>query len=522
MSLYNGQVIDIHTHIFNAHCLPVAGALHSKGVPVLLANVLKPMINSLTGKLDEYKDGGEEGFYKLIVDIEESGREDLKLLTGALLQVSSAIIEKNIQKSGSSRLFIQSHNGRVSVEQALQEYPLFIILLNIEAFASVNSDSFPEKQPECFYIDSDAGKDEISRTIQHYIQYRFEYPLTILLASVSDIVTDGVHTGVNTLRFMMMMMLSTETIARKLFSTYQKNNHGLKAVQLMMDMEKAYDEEPQILFKDQLHLFADTMNIINSGDKRLFGFVAFDPRRDNSTVMVKMGIRLGNLGIKLYPPLGYMPINNSNTKLDKRLIELYDYCIEPGNDIPIIVHSTAFGFQVKEGSGFLSNPAFWQNVLEMNNHKYKSLRLCYGHAGGMGKINNGKVTVPGWGVPDKEWYGEGDMNFARTVVKHCRQYLNVYCDLSYFDEIMRINPDTSGMLSYFRHHFIREMKSDNGGAYRFSDKVMYGSDWHMPEMIPRLNKYFDFFRELFNDAELISYRENFFFRNALKFLKQDR
>ena len=70
----------------------------------------------------------------------------------------------------------------------------------------------------------------------------------------------------------------------------------------------------------------------------------------------------------------------------------------------------------------------------------------------------------------------------------------------------------------FKKNFIAAFKSD-GDGYKFADKAMYGSDWHMPHMIGHTAKFLDFFIELFNDPVLRPHKEKFFYRNALRFLK---
>jgi hypothetical protein len=59
---YSGIVIDMHTHIFNAHCIPLNGVLRQKGVPYPFNEALASLFNLLTGKLDFYKHGGKRAF----------------------------------------------------------------------------------------------------------------------------------------------------------------------------------------------------------------------------------------------------------------------------------------------------------------------------------------------------------------------------------------------------------------------------------------------------------------------------
>jgi len=188
---------------------------------------------------------------------------------------------------------------------------------------------------------------------------------------------------------------------------------------------------------------------------------------------------------------------------------LYDDCIR--NDRPILTHCTVEGFEAYEGSGLLSNPVHWQQVLGAKSNKYQKLRLCYGHAGGIGKNSE----YLGWGAAGELW--ESPNNFARMVVEHCRTYPHVYCDMSHYEAIMKDDE----VKKAFVKNFVREMRNESGN-YLFRKKVMYGSDWHMPEMVQRTRPYLDFFRELFSKTSIKDYAEDFFYRNAVRFLNLEK
>jgi len=85
---YSGTVIDMHTHIFNAHCIPLKGVLRQKGVPYPFNQVLASLFNLLTGKLDSYEDRGEEGFQQLVLAFDGSS-ERLEMIGDALASISA-------------------------------------------------------------------------------------------------------------------------------------------------------------------------------------------------------------------------------------------------------------------------------------------------------------------------------------------------------------------------------------------------------------------------------------------------
>ena len=55
---------------------------------------------------------------------------------------------------------------------------------------------------------------------------------------------------------------------------------------------------------------------------------------------------------------------------------------------------------------------------------------------------------------------------------------------------------------------------------KFYDKVMYGTDWHMMEMVRHTQEFLDSFRGIFADHDWLTadMADKFFFRNAVKFL----
>jgi hypothetical protein len=57
MSTYPDRVFDVHTHLFNAHALPVEailerGSLNGKKLPAWLAKLVAGLVNALVGAED--------------------------------------------------------------------------------------------------------------------------------------------------------------------------------------------------------------------------------------------------------------------------------------------------------------------------------------------------------------------------------------------------------------------------------------------------------------------------------------
>ena len=153
--------------------------------------------------------------------------------------------------------------------------------------------------------------------------------------------------------------------------------------------------------------------------------------------------------------------------------------------------------------------------------QFPDLSLSYGHAGGGGANNydpgaDQEVFFPGWyAVNSDAW--DSPRNFARKVLQHCRTYEHVYCDFSYFHGMM----GDAHKAAAFKENLVKAFEG-NDGAFGFSNKAMYGSDWHMPRMARSAADYLDFMIELFDDAALRPFKDNFFYKNALRFLDLGR
>ena len=307
------------------------------------------------------------------------------------------------------------------------------------------------------------------------------------------------------LKFFLLMLSKEETMISNLVSGYRIEQNVGPILHLMMDMQKGFsDEEPYFSFPEQIYRMKE---IVESARGKFFGFVGFDPRRENSLKIIKSTLGKENVGIKIYPPLGYRPFEE---QYQKQFEELYGYCCK--KNIPVMTHCTPVGFESHAGAGAFSDPDNWENVLT----QFPKLKLCYGHAGGAGTKNielaSGKeVYFPGWCDDHSQW--EDKRCFAQRVVVHCKKYLNVYCDVSYICPVI----DDSEKAGLFKANFVRAYSKN--GEFDFADKAMYGTDWHMPKMTRSTSNYLDFMVELFDSTpEITLHKEKFFYINALKYL----
>ncbi len=141
-------------------------------------------------------------------------------------------------------------------------------------------------------------------------------------------------------------------------------------IQHMMDVENTYDGKAQITWKNQLSCYRQ-LDEASSG--RVLHFVAFDPfSRKAALDRVKRGTKEGAIGIKLYPPSGYRATSNAvppepksgealrqqwkhrysklpGAALDAILDQLFRYCTNL--DIPLLAHCSPQGFEAGTNYG---------------------------------------------------------------------------------------------------------------------------------------------------------------------------
>jgi predicted TIM-barrel fold metal-dependent hydrolase len=228
---------------------------------------------------------------------------------------------------------------------------------------------------------------------------------------------------------------------------------------------------------------------------KIFPFLAVDPRRIGVMKLIEMKINKGKgafKGIKLYPPLGYLPTHPN-------LTEVFEYCAQ--YDIPITLHCSPGGmknfrkknyirsweeknhwedFKTSEGnkSVYYTAPAQWRPVLK----KWPNLRVNFAHFGGGDQLVAGQL----------EWLNE--------IIRLIKDYPFVYTDISYHTD--KASP--SKLLELIeKHDFLNK-------------RVMFGTDYIMMMMdlsLGGLNNYFDHY---------IGLNSRLRYENARDFLKIQR
>ncbi len=451
------KVIDVHTHIFNARDLPLVGVLNALGAPRKVAEIAAWAMNKATPKDD--KEPRREVSMNLverpeIEDLSEPDRETLLDYVG---------------RNRQAPLRAAAEFLRVKPD----------VTLLAETLAKIG---FPPDERVVAYIviRKLVNGTELGKALRGYV------------------------------RFIGIMTRQHGEIVAALRHTYPQVD---LFVHHMMDMQWAYDDRPQVDFSDQI---VAMQKVDRAFPGTVLHFSAFDPiRRASAVPLAERAVKdYSAVGLKVYPPSGYRAAKNAFYKFpsprngaDKWEMGRWKSRYEPRNDnwseskldgtlqdaffyaakerVPLFTHCTPGGFEAVRaqgnvpGYGMMADPFFWASVLSRSANK--GLRLCFGHSGGEAYWFSDPANDP---VSRKNKPPGDPWQFGNQVVDLCLTYPDVYCEVGYLDGVL--DPKQAAVL-------VRRLQSvidlpSKDGKWRFGEKLMYGTDWHMIYKVPELRE----------------------------------
>jgi len=228
------------------------------------------------------------------------------------------------------------------------------------------------------------------------------------------------------------------------------------------------------------------------------------PHGKGALVLLRQAIeRLGFAGVKVYPPVGFLPLDNAGrgaalhgasgsglgASLDLCLRAFYSYC--EAQQVPVMTHAAdSSGYQ--PGYGQLAEPSGWEAVLR----EFPRLRLCLGHFGHMDGL------------------GDDDTLAACSAwMRRCgvlmQRYPNVYADMS------------SSPLPYragFRDRYMALLGETFARFPRTRLRLAYGSDFWLSKLQPNSEFAVDAFHDSLSGAFEPALVSDLMGANALRYL----
>ena len=244
---------------------------------------------------------------------------------------------------------------------------------------------------------------------------------------------------------------------------------------------------------------------------RIHPFVGFDPRREvlsarrgdplGALDVVKLAVeRYGFVGVKVYPPMGFRPLNNATkpggppgqdgVAVDDALRELYAWCL--AENVPVTAHCNISN-GARDAYNAFSDPEDWGAVLA----EFPGLHLNLGHFGGVRTL-----TPDSWPWQIALLAGEGSDAPGR----------NLYADVG------NHRTDEEGF-GTFMAELGQLFAAEETRA--MANRLMYGSDWYMLAILPNLDSFLDDYRDAYAEAFGQRATEEFLGRRALSFLGFD-
>jgi predicted TIM-barrel fold metal-dependent hydrolase len=478
------KVIDMHTHVFNARDLPLVGVLNALGAPRPVAVVVA---EAILASMPE-----EAGEPKREVSMNEIERPTIQDL------------------SEPQRNILLDYVGRERME------PLRAAAAHLEV------------------------KPDVTLLAETTAKIGFPADDSLVQAVVIQRLTKAVELGAalkGYIRFIGIMTKGHGEIVAALQKSYPQVD---LFVHHMMDMAGAYDDTPTVPFSDQT-IMMQKLDAAFPG--KLLHFTAFDPfRRGGALPLVQHAVKdYSAVGLKIYPPSGYRAAENAIYKFPPRpgLLDIWGrkrwnsryagwteadldstlrdaFAWASTNMVPLFTHCTPGGFEAVRakgsvpGYGMMADPFFWASALKTT----PGLRMCFGHSGGEAYW----FSDPANDAANQKNKPPGDnWQFGNQVVDLCLTYPDVYCEVGYLSGVLE--PKQAAALVHRLEAVINLLSKD--GKWRFGDKLMYGTDWHMIYKEPNYDRYLEKWDDVIKQVDKGGWRQAFLAGNAKKFLRLD-
>jgi predicted TIM-barrel fold metal-dependent hydrolase len=349
---------------------------------------------------------------------------------------------------------------------------------------------------------------------------------TVATEDIVTLILKSVGAFGRTVRWALLLLKSRRTIVDRLVTTYGGEGGINLFTPALVDFSYWLNEFPKSPFANQIEVM-DLIQRQQTGPSMVHCFAPFNPlsqymaQRDGGDIgetplaLVKRAImEAGFIGVKLYPPMGFLPIDNRFRELtlperfrndpylkgglDQALAQLYAWCQD--NDVAVMAHATDSN-EALAGSGERASPVFWKPVLD----RFRKLSLNLGHFGDFEEALESNRGRPRNGR--KAWE-----QVIGELVLGGRD--NLFADMSYMSELLGRNAAVA-MRGRLRESLKNYLRNYDPRAR----SLLYGSDWIMLGREPQHKQYIGVITDFLNSAGLDEARLNRVFTdNAVRFL----
>lgn len=453
------RLIDAHCHLFNARDLPIEG---------FTKKVLIPEYKQLNSLFARYPDAFKVMIHALATIMQEqapSPGDEVRLIDG--LEAGTRRLPTAAEQRDRDIANIEKVLRKIWSKDILRE----LSVLNARAadigIVDLQKLILREVYPEIF--SSNPQGEEIVALIE-----------TQNLADVAQMLYDsGTERPIGrNVQWALLFTRHRLELTNELRRLHR--NRTALVTPALVDFSKWVEDEQHAPMQAQVD--AMTRVSLRRSEARAHGFVGFCPLRQalhekdrGPAAAEPLGIvrraieRGGFIGVKLYPPMGFRPIDNvgigtdfpdhvkmqlgeqPGATLDRAMTKLYDWCVP--NNVPIMAHAVASN-EAGPGYGLRANPKFWALVLK----KYPALRINMAHFGGFRLLGE-------QGKRDVTWEWTIGAIFAKAPESYA------FADMSYFSELLGEADKRKvlrGHLAAFRAAFPAS-----------ADHLIFGSDWTM-------------------------------------------
>jgi len=444
-SLAPARCIDVHAHFFNASDVPVKDFVakclgHSLDEPLRsLAKLLAPLANALAELAPTAKED--------LADIRAMERQ----VAGLAPAQARSFVDARVQ----SRLEARSRD--VASILGNTDFERRYIEIKAQVAGPQSAGAIPG-------LTADTIRNIATRNSVPRARAAIEAAIAPARAAARGMDADGI------VRFITFMVSSRLDNLERYKKAYTEAEHafGIDTVLgALVDFDYWLDCPPLSSHEDQIALHAA---LARKYAGYLLPVVAYNPMTDIKQKGAGLARamdavdRLGFVGVKIYPPMGFAPADNKDKKLNETLKKFFDACTR--RQLPVMAHA-AQSLGLDASHDLLGAPTGWAALLK----QYDT------HTGDLSAV----VNVSHFGGAASKQENDWTQEFADLMATSYGRRL--YGDIGFWDELYRC--EKPAVCEAARQRLAKTVAAHSA----VQDRVMFGTDWLMLSRIEAWPEY---------------------------------